>query len=325
MSLPGGHASPGVPGTGAAIRGRGPFNPETILAAISSMTGYARAEGTGPGFAWSWELKSVNGKTLDLRFRLPTGFDGLEAPLKARASALLRRGSVSAGLTLVRQAAPAKLRVNHALLDELTALIRSIDPGIADRPRLDGLLGFRGVVETVEEEGDPTRDAAAQALVLAGFEDALATLLRMRAGEGARLHQVLAERLDEIATLLADAERAAAAQPAAIRARFERQLAELLGRTPPLPEERLAQEVALLIQRADIREELDRLKAHVAAARELLDEGAGIGRNLDFLCQEFNREANTVCSKAAELDLTRVGLALKSAVERLREQVQNIE
>jgi uncharacterized protein (TIGR00255 family) len=161
--------------------------------------------------------------------------------------------------------------------------------------------------------------------VAAGFEAALTALIQARDAEGARLGRILDGRLDEIQALVAEAERAAALQPEAIRARFLRRIAELWERAPPLPEERLAQEIALIVQRADVREELDRLSAHIAAARELLAEGAGAGRRLDFLCQEFNREANTLCSKAAELDLTRLGLSLKSAIEQLREQIQNIE
>jgi uncharacterized protein (TIGR00255 family) len=290
------------------------------------MTGFARAEGQEDGFSWAWELKSVNGKSLDLRFRLPPGFDAIEQKLKTRLSEAVKRGSISAGLSIAETGRPASLRINRGVLDQLVELCRSIEGEIpAAAPRLDGLLAIRGVMELVEGSPSPGEQEARLALVVAGFQTALAGFVAARDAEGARLALVLTRKLDEIAALVAEAERAAATQPGAIRARFDRQMTELLGRAPPVAEDRLAQEVALLVQRADVREELDRLNAHIDAARDLLAEGAGIGRRLDFLCQEFNREANTLCSKAAELDLTRLGLSLKSAIEQLREQIQNIE
>ncbi|HLY56354.1 MAG TPA: YicC/YloC family endoribonuclease [Stellaceae bacterium] len=296
------------------------------MAALSSMTGFARAEGSGDGFAWAWELKSVNGKALDLRFRLPHAYDAVEQKLKVLAGDTLRRGSVTASLSVTETERPAELRINRLVLDQLMALCQSLEGAVAAAaPRLDGLLSIRGVIELAEHVMTPEELAVRHAAAEAGFAAALAALLESRNAEGARLGRVLADRLDEIATLVGEAEQSAALQPEAIRARFGRQMAELLGATSPVAPERLAAEVALLIQRADVREELDRLHSHIAAARELLAEGSGIGRRLDFLCQEFNREANTVCSKASELGLTRLGLALKSAIEQLREQIQNIE
>jgi uncharacterized protein (TIGR00255 family) len=290
------------------------------------MTGFARADGQGDGFTWSWEVKSVNGKALDLRFRLPPGYEAGEQRLKSLAGDVLRRGSVTAVLSITEPDRPGTLRINRAVLDQLVDLCQSLDGIVpAAAPRLDGLLAMRGVIELVEPTADPGLQGTRLDTVVAGFAVALEALVRNREAEGARLARILGDRLDEIAGLVAKAEASAAVQPAAIRARFARQMAELLDQTPPIAEDRLAQEVALLIQRADVREELDRLTAHIAAARELLAEAAGVGRRLDFLCQEFNREANTVCSKAAELGLTRLGLALKSAVEQLREQIQNIE
>jgi uncharacterized protein (TIGR00255 family) len=290
------------------------------------MTGFARAEGQCEGVAWAWEVKSVNGKALDLRFRLPPGFDAAEAGLKASAAAKLRRGSINANLSITQAQRPPILRVNAALLDQLAELCRTLDGTVpADRPRLDGLLAIRGVLEVVEDPADPALDQRVAEAAVAGFEAALAGLIRTREAEGARLAPVLTRHLDEIETLVGTASEAAATQPSAIRARFQRHLAELLDRAPPVAEDRLAQEVAMLIQRADVREELDRLQAHIGAAREMMAEGSGVGRRLDFLCQEFNREANTLCSKAAELDLTRTGIALKSAIEQFREQIQNIE
>ncbi len=294
--------------------------------AVSSMTGFARMEGRIDGLAWVWELRSVNGKSLDLRFRLPQGFDALEAPLKTRLGEALKRGSVNASLTVAEEAKPANLRVNEAVLAQVIELMRGLESRIdAAPPRLDGLLAIRGVMEVAEERPDEARRTEIHDAVAAGFDAALVALRVARLAEGERLDAVLRTRLDEIAAHVADAERSAAAQPDAIRSRFNTQIAALFETVPPLPEERLAQELALIIARADVREELDRLTAHIAAARELLDEEVNVGRKLDFLCQEFNREANTLCSKSADLGLTRLGLSLKAAIEQLREQVQNIE
>jgi len=291
------------------------------------MTGFARAEGrSAAGYGWVWEIKSVNGKALDFRFRLPPGFDALEASLKARAIEAVKRGSVTANLTIAATGRAGSLKINEAVLSDVIALIRSLEGRVdAAPPRLDGLLSIRGVIEAADES--PTEDEKAELIaeVTDGFDQALTAFRLARAGEGERLARTLTMRLDEIESLIEEAEHAAAAQPDSIRTRFQAQLATLLGQAPPLPEDRLAQELALLIQRADVREELDRLNAHSAAARSLLEEGHAIGRRLDFLCQEFNREANTLCSKSAELGLTRIGLALKAAIEQLREQVQNIE
>jgi uncharacterized protein (TIGR00255 family) len=294
--------------------------------AVSSMTGFARVEGQSDGFAWVWELRSVNGKALDLRFRLPPGYDALEAPLKARLGEVAKRGSINANLSITEQSKPATLRINEAVLEQVVGLMRALESRLdAAPPRLDGVLGIRGVIEQAEESFSSEQREVRLATVAESFGEALSALAAARAAEGERLHAVLTSRLDEIAGYVDAAERSAATQPDAIRARFKKQMAALFESVPPLPEERLAQELALLIGRADVREELDRLDAHIAAARDLLSEGANVGRRFDFLCQEFNREANTVCSKSADLELTRLGLSLKAAIEQLREQVQNIE
>jgi uncharacterized protein (TIGR00255 family) len=290
------------------------------------MTGFARVEGQSEGFAWSWELRSVNGKAFDLRFRLPSGYDALEAPLKTVLGETAKRGSINAILSISEQSKPASLKINETVLAQVLDLMRGLEGRLdAAPPRLDGVLAIRGVMELAEEVLSPDQREARLAAICASFGEAVAAFAAARAGEGARLHAVLAGKLDEIAAYVGDAELAAAAQPEALRARFRKQMALLFDGVPPLPEERLAQELALLIGRADIREELDRLVAHIAAARELLAEGVNVGRRLDFLCQEFNREANTLCSKSADLGLTRLGLSLKAAIEQLREQIQNIE
>jgi uncharacterized protein (TIGR00255 family) len=291
------------------------------------MTGFARAEGRQDGVSWAWELKSVNSKTLDLRLRLPPGFDLLEPALRTSLGQRLKRGAISATLSITREAgAGGGLQVNRAALDQILALAEELTGRIeAAPPRLDGLLALRGVLEPSPEEEAPEARETLGAAFLAGWEIALARLVEMREAEGARLADVLRERLAEMSALAAAAEASAAAQPDAIRARLRSLVAALLDAAPVLPEERLAQEAALLVARADIREELDRLAAHLAAAQDLLREGVAIGRRFDFLCQEFNREANTLCSKSSDVALTRTGLALKAAIEQLREQVQNIE
>lgn len=293
---------------------------------VASMTGFARTDGHADGTSWVWELKSVNSKSLDLRFRLPPGFEALELPLRASLAARLRRGNVAVSLTVTRSAAGGGLRVNREALAQVLALMRELEGEIeAAPPRLDGILALRGVLESGDAIEDEATRERLDAALLASWEKALAALETMRQAEGARLLPVIEARLQEIAGFVADAERSAAAQPAQIRQRLSDLLKELLVAVPALPEDRLVQEAALIAAKADIREELDRLTAHVAGARALVGEGTAIGRRLDFLCQEFNREANTLCSKSADVTLTRVGLALKAAIEQLREQVQNIE
>jgi uncharacterized protein (TIGR00255 family) len=289
------------------------------------MTGFARAEGTAGSHAWTFEVKSVNGRNLDVRCRLPAGFDALEQKIRTAFAQRLKRGNVSVSLTVTRQAPATRVRVNRDILDQLLALSRDLEGVGMDRPRIDGLLSIRGVLETAEENESEEQRAELEAAMLASLVEALDRLTDARLGEGARLLGALEEHLAEIEKLTARADASAAMQPDAIRARLRAQVAALLEAAPTLPEERLAQEAALIAAKGDIREELDRLSAHVAAARELLGQGGPIGRQLDFLCQEFNREANTLCSKSSDMELTRIGLALKVAIEHLREQIQNIE
>ncbi len=291
---------------------------------VASMTGFARTQGEAPGISWAWEVKSVNGRALDLRLRLGPGFDALEPELRAALAQRFRRGNFSANLSIARIAAPV-LRINRAALAQLVALINELSGEVeAAPPRLDGLLALRGVVETVEDEEEAVLEARRGA-VLAGWIAALDRLAAARAEEGARIAVMLRHQLDETATLAAAAEARAVSQPAALRERLRTVLAGLADLAPSVAEERVAQEVALLVARSDIREELERLRAHLEQAGDLLDEGAAVGRRLDFLCQELNREANTLCSKSADIELTRIGLALKAVIEQFREQVQNIE
>lgn len=295
---------------------------------VSSMTGFARVSGKHDGFGWTWEIRSVNGKGLDLRFRLPSGYEALESVIREAAGNALKRGSVAVALNLERVTAEGAFRVNADLLEQLmaTASRLSDDLRVApEPPRIDALLSVRGVVEPAEDEADERVKEARQKAMTGSLSEALQALAGVRKAEGAKLEQVLRERLAEIASLCEEAEAAAASRKDALRERLRQQLEELLAAAPALPEERLAQEAAMLAVKADVREELDRLKAHVDGARALLDEGTAIGRRLDFLCQEFNREANTLCSKAGDIDLTRVGLQLKAVIDQFREQALNIE
>jgi uncharacterized protein (TIGR00255 family) len=291
---------------------------------VASMTGFARADGSDHGHVWTFEIKSVNGRNLDLRCRVAPGFDALEPVVKAVVPQRVRRGNVNVTLTVTRTAAGGELRINRPLLDRLIALGNELG-GATEKPRLDALLAVRGVVEMIEDTDLGDARERVEAAMAATLNDALDRLTTARFAEGARLVQVLNEHLDEIARLTEQASRCASLQPEAIRHKLRTQVAALLDAIPSLTEDRLAQEAALLITRADVREELDRLRAHIAAARDMMSKGGAIGRQLDFLCQEFNREANTLCSKSSDVELTRTGLSLKAAIEQLREQAQNIE
>jgi uncharacterized protein (TIGR00255 family) len=292
---------------------------------IASMTGFARTEGTIDGIGWTWELRSVNGRTLELRFRLPIGWDGREAGWRELAGKSLKRGNVTANLTIKRPS-ETRLELDPLALEQVlkiaTDLHRRI-PG-SPAPSAEALLSLPGVLRQAQPDPQEERDSVAVD-VQAGFIAALAGLVDARQAEGSRLAAVLKQQLRDIAALCADAALQAAGQPAAQRARLLENLQALLREAQGLTEDRISQEVALLASRSDVREELDRLNSHIAAAHDLLDAGANIGRKLDFLIQEFNREANTLCSKSATAVLTATGLKLKAAIEQLREQVQNIE
>ena len=295
-----------------------------VALGLASMTGFARAEGDDLGISWVWEMKSVNSKSLDLRLRLAPGFDSLEPQLRAMLAQRFRRGNFSASLAVTRTT-PAVVRVNRETLAQLVALMNELAGEIeAAPPRIDGLLALRGVVEMVEDEPDAVLEERRRA-VLDSWRIALDQLANARAEEGARLSAVLRNQLAEMIALVEAAVECAAAQPAAIRERLQTMLASLADLAPGMPEERVAQEMALLVARSDIREELERLRAHIEQAADLMRQEEAVGRRLDFLCQELNREANTLCSKSADIELTRIGLSLKAAVEQFREQVQNIE
>jgi uncharacterized protein (TIGR00255 family) len=292
------------------------------MTALASMTGFARAEGSAEGFAWVWELRSVNGRGLDLRFRLPPGWDGIEPAVREAMGKALRRGNVTANLSIRRESEP-RLVADPTALEQALGLAMELHrriPG-SPAPRAESLLALPGVLRPASSD----EVAIDTGPVVAGLSRALTALVTARQAEGARLAATLTRLLDEIAALHRHATDEASDQPETQRARLMDNLAALLREAPSLPEERIAQEVALLAARSDVREELDRLASHIQAAHALLREAAGIGRRFDFLVQEFNREANTLCSKSASTRLTAIGLRLKAAIEQLREQVQNIE
>jgi uncharacterized protein (TIGR00255 family) len=294
---------------------------------FASMTGFAESAGSHDGLRWRWEAKSVNGRSLDLRLRTPPGYDGLEPPARRLASERFLRGAFQISLSVEPQETVRGLTVDAAALASAVRIAREVaaETGLAPA-RVDGLLALKGVI--VADEGvaalDPVARGHRDAAILESLAAAFDRLVKERCSEGAKLAVLMTAQIGEVEKLVGEAGRLAAAQPEALRARLQAQLKELLDGTP-VSEDRLAQEVALLAVRGDVREELDRLTAHVQDARALIASGKGVGRKLDFLSQEFNREANTLCSKSSDIALTRTGLALKAVIDQFREQAQNVE
>jgi uncharacterized protein (TIGR00255 family) len=294
--------------------------------ALSSMTGFARRHGASGPYTFEWELKSVNAKGVDLRLRLPPGWDEVDAVVKKRAGEVLARGTVYANLNLKRADALSTVRINEDVLASIVKVAGQLAGRIdAVAPSIDGLLSIKGVIEVVEPESDEAEDQAARTAVMAAFDEALADLVAMRKREGTALGQILGQRMDELERLAKKAEAAPGRKPEAIRARLGEQIALLLESSDRFDADRLNQEALLMAAKADIREELDRIASHIAQSRELIAKGGSIGRRLDFLAQEFNREVNTCCSKSNDLELTNTGLEMKNVVEQFREQVQNLE
>jgi uncharacterized protein (TIGR00255 family) len=293
---------------------------------VSSMTGFARSHGASGPYSFEWELKSVNAKGLDLRLRLPAGWDELEAVAKKRGAEVLARGTVYANLNVKRTGASSTVRINEDVLASIIKVAGQLTGKIdAVAPSVDGLLSIKGVIEVVEPESDEEEDKAAKAAAAAAFDSALASLVEMRRREGVSLGQILSQRMDEIELLAKKAEEAPGRKPEAIRTRLAEQVAALLATSERFDADRLNQEALLIATKADIREELDRIASHIAQARELITKGGAVGRRLDFLAQEFHREVNTCCSKSNDIELTKTGLEMKNVVEQFREQVQNLE
>jgi len=290
------------------------------------MTGFARATGGRGAWRFAVELKSVNAKGLDIRVRAPAGFEAIETEMRARLAKAVARGTCFATLTATREGPSAPPRIDAAALQALARAARAAADAIGlAPPTMDGLLAVRGVVDLGEAADDEAALAATRAAMLETLDAAIADLQRARAREGAALAKLLDERLTAIGDLTAAADANPARGPEAVRARLGEAIAALMQSARGFDENRLHQEAILLAAKADIREELDRLKTHVAAARALIGEGGPIGRKLDFLAQEFAREANTLCAKSNDVSLTAQGLELRAQIEQWREQVQNVE
>ena len=294
---------------------------------INSMTGFSSGAGTYDAWSWSWELKSVNAKGLDIRFRVPMGFDGFEPLVRARLSKMFSRGNITVGLALKRTDSGAGYRINAGHLQNLMDAAKRLQTEMPEAapPTVDGMLALRGVIEPEDEDVDDDVRQSLEDALLKSLFNAAEALHDARAEEGGKLLAVLSGFVSALDELCIQASGAAETQGDFIKEKLKEQLLAILQDAPTLDANRLEQEVALLMSEADIREELDRLTAHITSVTDLLNAGGAVGRRLDFLCQELNREANTICSKARETALTRIGLDMKATIEQFREQVQNIE
>jgi uncharacterized protein (TIGR00255 family) len=301
----------------------------TTLSPLKSMTGFARADGRQGALAWVWEIRSVNGRGLDLRTRLAPGFDAIEPRIKELAAKRLQRGNLQVNLTISREAGASEIRLNEAVLSQIltaAAQVRALAGTVNLAPlSVEALLSQRGVLETRDATENDAVNVAAYDSVVASFDACLDALIAARAAEGGRLAVVMADQLAEIERIVATVKVSPARSPEAIKARLAEQVAKLIEASTTFDAARLHQEAVLLATRADVEEELQRLTAHIAAARDLLALSEPVGRKFDFLTQEFNREANTLCSKSNDTDITRLGLTLKTIIDQMREQVANIE
>jgi uncharacterized protein (TIGR00255 family) len=293
---------------------------------IKSMTGFARADGTAGPFTWHWELRSVNGRGLDVRLRVPPGFEGLEPRIREAVAGRISRGSLTVNLSVKRAHGQTEIRLNEIALRQVLAAVDALRATIqVGPPSAEALLNIRGVLELVEPEESEAEASARTEAMLQSLDAALDGMVRARSEEGRRLRDIVVRQVADIERLVDGIERSPSRAPAAVRRRLEEQVGKLLDTGAQLDEARLYQEAALLAARADVEEELKRLAAHVAAARDLLGKAEPAGRRLDFLAQEFNREANTLCSKASDPETAHAGLELKAVIDQMREQVQNIE
>lgn len=295
---------------------------------LNSMTGYATGQGAIDGFSWDWELRCVNGKGLDLRFRSPELLTGLDADLRTKVTASMSRGNLSVSLKVQSSGAEGGVELDADRLETVLIAMaeveaRAMERGLSLAPaNAADVLALRGVFDVSKEQQDTT---TLRKEVLAGFDSVLKELRDMQAREGAVLAKVLGQQIDALAALIDDAAAAAEARKPEAKAQLEAAVARVLENSDQIDEARVTQELAIIAMKSDVTEELDRLRAHVVAARDLIKGGSPAGRKLDFLAQEFNREANTICSKSQNAELTSVGLELKSLIEQMREQVQNVE
>ncbi len=293
---------------------------------LTSMTGFARGDGEHGTLTWHWEIRTVNAKGLDIRMRLPQGFEGIEQRVRDACRKRLTRGNCFVALSVNRDAGGTEIQLNETALMQAAAAVRRASEIIdAEPPRLDGLMSIKGVLEIHEAEDDDDTRAAQIEAVISDLEQSLDQVVAARRDEGQRLSDVIKADLAEVARLVQIVENAPARSAETISARLREQIERLLDANSALDEDRLHQEAVMLAAKVDVQEEIERLKAHVAAGEDLLISGEPVGRRLEFLMQEFNREANTICSKSNDKEISHAGLALKSVIDRLREQVQNIE
>ena len=300
---------------------------KTTLSQISSMTGFASGEGSERGINWTWEVKSVNGKGLDLRFRIPHGYEKVEATARRTIEKMFKRGNFNLNLSINEPAIENRYTINHSLLNQLIETTTEFQTKLKNfgSPTLDGLLAVRGVIEPISNIESDLDRRNLDGEILKSLDIVLNSLAQSRIAEGTRISKFLFRQLKSISHLCKRAEKEVSQKPAIIQKKLRKQIKDLLELAPNLSEERLAQEATMYLIKSDVREELDRLNAHIDSAEILMMAGGVIGRKLDFLCQEFNREINTVCSKSSDIGLSKIGLELKAIIEQYREQVQNIE
>lgn len=293
---------------------------------LSSMTGFGRAEGHFDNYSWVWEIRSVNGKALDVRMRIPPGLDAMDQYVKASVKKTLSRGSLNVSLQMQRDSSETVVNINEAALDKLVSVAKdAAKKHDLPMPSIDRLLAIRDVVEVSNDDENEDAVKARDEAIKQSFDDALGSLKTSREDEGAATYDMLSGVLDDIERLLREAQAVAATQPAALKEKYEEKLEALFDNKQGVEPDRLAQEIVLLATKADVKEETDRLNAHIASARKLLSSDGPVGRKMEFLAQEFNREANTLCSKSSDITLTNIGLSLKTAIDQFREQVLNVE
>ncbi|MBT5767107.1 YicC/YloC family endoribonuclease [Pseudemcibacter sp.] len=293
---------------------------------LSSMTGFGRAEGHYKHYSWVWEIRSVNGKGLDVRMRIPPGLDAFDQFIKTTIKKEITRGSINVLLQLSKEETDTDVKVNEAALDKLIGVAKkaSVDHDLP-MPSLDSLLSIRDVVEIILTEDNENQISERNDILKKSFIEALSELKSSRQEEGLATRKMLSDVIDQVEDLLNQAEEIVNNQPSLLKEKYEEKVNALFDNKQGIDKDRLAQEIVLLATKADTKEETDRLRAHIASARTMLDAKGTIGRKMDFLTQEFNREANTLCSKSSDIALTNIGLSLKTAIDQIREQVQNVE
>ncbi|WP_321391348.1 YicC/YloC family endoribonuclease [Emcibacter sp.] len=293
---------------------------------LSSMTGFARTQGQWENYSWVWEIRSVNGRGLDIRCRIPSGFEAMDQTVRGHLKKHIARGSLNVNLQMHRESEEVQVKVNQVALDQLVAIVvETSSNNHLPQPDISNLMSVRDLVQIIEGEEDENFRKARDKAIEESFLEAIAALKENRLSEGAATSEMLQKIIIDIEASVAEATKVAAGQPNLIRDRFMDKVNALLDDNKGLDPDRIAQEVTILATKADVKEEMDRLVAHIDAARKLLVEKEPVGRKLDFLSQEFNREANTLCSKSSDIALTQIGLSLKASIDQLKEQVQNIE